>query len=43
MATQLQQLGATIDLQKLRDLTKLQFIKLEGNAEDEIWTPNKEN
>lgn len=33
-------LGATIDLQKLKEVTGLQFISMPNQEESEIWSPN---
>lgn len=41
LAKQARDLGAAIDLQKLRDVTGLQFISIPGNEETEIWSPGK--
>ena len=44
MAMKLHDLGATIDLAKLKELTDLPFIKTsDDGAEDDIWTPREGN
>lgn len=40
LALKAKNLGATIDLQKLRDVTGLQFISMPNQEESEIWQPN---
>ena len=45
MATKARDLGAAIDLAKLKDLTKLGFISLPSQsqtAEVEAWTPGEQ-
>lgn len=43
MATALKALGATIDVAKLKELTKLDFISI-GTSKDEaeVWQPTEE-
>lgn len=46
MATKARDLGAAIDLAKLKELTKLGFISLPSQnqtAEVEAWTPGQDN
>lgn len=40
LAKQARDLGATIDLQKLKEVTGLQFISMPNQEESEIWSPN---
>lgn len=40
LAKSAKDLGATIDLQKLKEVTGLQFISMPNQEESEIWSPN---
>lgn len=40
LAKQAKDLGATIDIQKLKEVTGLQFISMPNQEESEIWSPN---
>lgn len=39
LALKARDLGASIDIQRLKEVTGLQFISIPGNEETEIWSP----
>lgn len=42
LAKKVKDLGIAVDVQKLKDLTKLSFIGDELEVEDKVWTPQSD-